>query len=316
MAKVGCDRDGRQDLVALEGVGKRYGAHPVVSDVSLGVRPGECLALLGHNGAGKTTLFKLILGLIPASEGLVRVAGAEPGSTAFHDIRRTIGFLPESVAFQDAMTGREVLEFYARLKQVALEECDRLLERMGLIDAAGRRVQTYSKGMRQRLGLAQALLGEPRLLLLDEPTTGLDPELRRQFFDIVDGMARVGTAVIISSHALTEIEAHADRYAIINEGRLAALGTLGEMKRQAGLPLRFRLTFPSGKAKAAAKALNGSCNLAKVNDKHIYLNCPEAEKMSVLRSISALSDPAQDVEIEPPRLEDLYAHFTGWERRQ
>jgi len=316
MTEVGCNLDGHQILVELEKVSKRYGEHLVVSDVSLAARSGECLALLGHNGAGKTTLFKLILGLIRANKGSVRVSGAEPGSAAFHDIRRTIGFLPESVAFQDAMTGREVLEFYARLKQVPDKECDQLLKRMGLIDAASQRVATYSKGMRQRLGLAQALLGEPRLLLLDEPTTGLDPELRWHFFDTIERMRKAGTAVIISSHALSEIQAHADRYAILTKGQLAALGTLGEMKKQAGLPLRIRLTFGAGKAKGAARALDGPCNLAKVNDKHIYLNCPVAEKMSVLRMISDLKDPAQDVEIEPPRLEDLYVHFTGWERLQ
>jgi len=316
MTEVGCNRDRHQVLVKLDKVSKRYGAHSVVSDVNLTANSGECLALLGHNGAGKTTLFKLMLGLIRTNGGSVQVAGAEPGGTAFHNIRRTVGFLPESVAFQDTMTGREVLEFYARLKQVPDEECDRLLKRMGLIDAARQRVRTYSKGMRQRLGLAQALLGEPRLLLLDEPTTGLDPELRRHFFDTIDGMCKAGAAIIMSSHALTEIEAHADRYAILAKGRLAALGTLRELKRQAGLPLRIRLTFPNGGAKAAAGALNGPCNLAKVNDKHIHLDCPEADKMSVLRMISGLNDPAQDVEIEPPRLEDLYAHFTGRERLQ
>ena len=153
---------------------RRYGALTALTAVSLDGVPGECLALVGHNGAGKTTLMKLLLGLVRPSEGTVRTwapTRLRPRATT----RFQLGFLPETIAFDAAMTGREVLAFYARLKRLAPRTAEPLLERVGLAAAAGHRVGTYRKGMRQRLGLAQALLGRPRLLLLDEPTTGLDP---------------------------------------------------------------------------------------------------------------------------------------------
>src|SRR5690606_11788785 len=163
-------------------------------------------ALVGHNGAGKTTLIKLLLGLIRPSEGSVRIAGIDPAGNRGAEARRAIGFLPESVAFHGAMTGNELIAFYARLKgapcsrnaglvagyaRVMGEPCSRsagLRGRVGMARAANRRVATYSKGMRQRLGIAQALIGEPRLMLFDEPTSGLDPASRTEVYRMIDAL--------------------------------------------------------------------------------------------------------------------------------
>ena len=205
--------------VVMDAVVKAYGPVRAVQDVSFRVRAGECLALVGHNGAGKTTLIKMMLGLVRASGGGLSVLGEDPTSGA-PNLRRQIGFLPENVAFNSSLSGRELLAFYANLKD-ARGEVERLLDLVGLTEAADRRVGTYSKGMRQRLGLAQALLGGPRLLLLDEPTTGLDPALRRHFYRIVGDLARGGTAVLISSHALAELEDFAERVVILDRGRPA-----------------------------------------------------------------------------------------------
>ena len=221
--------------VRIDGVVKAYGRHEVLKGISLEVHAGECVALLGPNGAGKTTLFKLILGLVRPGGGQVSIDGMDPAARAFRAYRSEIGFLPENVSFHQAMTGREVLAFYARLKGASASECPVLLERVGLADVAKRRVGTYSKGMRQRLGLAQALLGHPRLLFLDEPTTGLDPSLRRQFYDLIEELRRNGTTALISSHALSEIEARTDRVAIMKAGLLVACGTLDDLRREAGL---------------------------------------------------------------------------------
>jgi Cu-processing system ATP-binding protein len=150
-----------------------------VDHIDLSVYPGERFALLGHNGAGKTTLIKLMLGLCRPTKGEILVQGRQ--ITAAGVSQLNVGYLPESVSFHDSMSGREVIRFYARLKRRSYKECDELLEQVGLTAAAGQRVRTYSKGMRQRLGLAQALLGNPSLLFLDEPTSGLDPALRSLF---------------------------------------------------------------------------------------------------------------------------------------
>ena len=164
---------------------KRYGGLTALTATSLALAAGEVLALVGHNGAGKTTLMKLILGLIRPSAGTVRVFGADPAGREGAAARARIGFLPESVSFAGAMTGCEILRFYLALRGEAATAAGQLLERVGLAQAAGRRISTYSKGMRQRLGLAQALIGRPAVLLLDEPTTGLDPTLRQTFYDTV-----------------------------------------------------------------------------------------------------------------------------------
>ncbi|MBX6323891.1 MAG: ABC transporter ATP-binding protein, partial [Rhodospirillaceae bacterium] len=165
--------------VALDRVDKRYGRQQAVRGVSLTLEGGRCFALVGHNGAGKTTLIKLMLGLARPSAGTVRVLGHDPLTRAGWHARAAVGYLPENVVFPPALSGLEMLRFYARLKRRPETECHALLEQVGLADAARQRIGTYSKGMRQRLGLAQALLGAPRLLLLDEPTTGLDPLLRQ-----------------------------------------------------------------------------------------------------------------------------------------
>ncbi|HLO78818.1 MAG TPA: ABC transporter ATP-binding protein [Magnetospirillum sp.] len=272
--------------VELDGVVKLFGPREAVAGVTLSVPAGERLALLGHNGAGKTTLMKLMLGLMPPSAGRIRVLGEAPGDVT-SEARRAIGFLPESVVFQDSMTGAELIGFYARLKGRTPREGLGLLDQVGLAAAAGRRVSTYSKGMRQRLGLAQAMLGHPRLLLLDEPTSGLDPELRQAFYEIVRARAADGAAVILSSHVLTELEERTDRIAIMDHGRLVALGRLDELRRRAGLPVVVRARLRSGE--------------------EVALSVPPEAKMDTLRTLMA-RDP-QDLGVTEPGLDDLYAYF-------
>jgi Cu-processing system ATP-binding protein len=292
--------------IALDGVSKHYRDHAALGDVSFALPAGACLALLGHNGAGKTTLMKLMLGLIRPTAGQVRVLGQDPAGAAL-EFRRHLGFLPENVAFHDEMTGRETLVFLARLKGEGKDACDGLLERVGLAFAADRRVKTYSKGMRQRLGLAQALLGQPRILLLDEPTTGLDPMLRQEFFRIIAELAAGGSTVILSSHILTELEARTELVAIMRQGQLAAWGSLEELRGQAGLPIRIKLSTP-GNAKAVAERLGG-LTLEHVNDHAVELTCPVPDKMAVLRHIAAVGGLVTDMDIHPPSLDDLYVHF-------
>jgi Cu-processing system ATP-binding protein len=292
--------------IAIERVSKNYRDHAALNDVSFALPEGACLALLGHNGAGKTTLMKLMLGLIRPTAGTVRVLGHDPAGAAM-DFRRRLGFLPENVAFHDEMTGRETLSFLARLKGEGRASCDDLLERVGLSFAADRRVKTYSKGMRQRLGLSQALLGDPRILLLDEPTTGLDPLLRLEFFRIIGELTARGTTVVLSSHILTELEARTEQVAIMRRGRLAAWGTLEELRHSARLPIRIRLATPDG-ASAVAERLAG-LSLDHVNNQTVELNCPLPDKMAVLRHIASLGASVADVDIQMPSLDDIYVHF-------
>ena len=290
------------EAIDVRDADKFQGKRQTLAGVSLSVAPGERVALLGHNGAGKTTLIRMILGLTGISGGTISVDGAQPGSA---HARAVSAYLPESVAFHKSLTGREQLTLFARLAGEPSTVVAPLLERVGLSDAADRRIGTWSKGMRQRLGLAQVLIGRPGVALLDEPTSGLDPISRRDFYGIVDEMAEMGTAVLVSSHALTELEARTDRIAILREGRLVAYDSLADLRGKARLPIRLRVTTPGEDAGSIAERLGGQ----RVNGHGVELTCTQDEKMRHLGAITALGELVNDVEVFPPSLEDLYRHF-------
>lgn len=222
-------------------VTKRYRGVTAVEGVSLGLEAGQVTALVGHNGAGKTTLIKLLLGLIRPTEGSVRISGIDPAGNRGAEARRAIGFLPESVAFHGAMTGSELMAFHARLKGESCRGNAALLERVGIAHAANRRVATYSKGMRQRLGIAQALIGAPRLLLFDEPTSGLDPASRSDVYRMIDALRIGGATVLVCTHALAEVQDRVDRAAIMHRGHLLAAGTLTDLRRGTAAEARIRV---------------------------------------------------------------------------
>ena len=174
--------------------------------------------------------------MIPAN---LHVTGAAPGSA---EARAQVAYLPENAAFHPALTGLEQMQHYLALRGEKASLAMGLLERVGLGPAARRRIGTYSKGMRQRVGLAQTLIGKPRLLVLDEPTSGLDPVSRRDFYELLDGLAADGASILLSSHALTEVEARTDRILILSGGVLVAEGTLADLRKRAALPVTFHIT--------------------------------------------------------------------------
>lgn len=299
--------------VSISAVGKRYGKVEAVRDVSFTLGAGETIALVGHNGAGKTTLIKLMLGLIRPTTGSVEVLGEDPSSGDFA-VRRRLGYLPESVSFHMALTGRETLSFYARLKRVDEAEIPGLFERVGLAPlAADRPVRTYSKGMRQRLGLAQALLGEPRILLLDEPTSGLDPALRRSFYDLIAELRDKGTTVLLSSHALTELEGRADRVVIVNDGVKIADGTLDDLRRIARLPTRISLKVAEGTEKP--QGINGTTPWRDLGDGAFETDVAPEEKIALLRKVTSTPTTLSALSVSEPTLDDLYAHFLRGQQR-
>ena len=207
-------------LIETQGLRKRFGAKTAVEDLSLVVRRGEIFGFLGPNGAGKTTSLKMLLGLVEPTAGRGRVLGAPLGDRR---ARARLGFLPEHFRFQDWLTGRELLRFHGRLLGMGgapLEaRADALLARVDLLDAAHRPIRTYSKGMTQRVGLAQALLNEPEVVFLDEPTSGLDPLGRLLVRDVIHELRDRGTTVFLNSHLLGEVEATCTRVVFLKAGR-------------------------------------------------------------------------------------------------
>jgi len=209
-----------EPVVETRALRKQFGDKVAVAELTLAVQPGEVFGFLGPNGAGKTTSLKMLLGLVEPSAGAARVLGAPLGDRR---ARARIGFLPEHFRFQDWLTGRELLRFHGRLFGLGgarlATRIDELLARVDLLDAAHRRLREYSKGMLQRIGLAQALLAAPALVFLDEPTSGLDPLGRLMVRDIIGELRREGVAVFLNSHLLGEVEATCDRVAFLKQGR-------------------------------------------------------------------------------------------------
>ncbi len=295
-------------IVELTRLCKCFGSVAALDELSLSVQPGELVGLLGHNGAGKTTTMKLILGLLTPTRGEVRTLGVAPSLQRTGELRRQIGFLPENVSFYQQLSGREVLTYFARLKGVAAPVVEQLLDRVGLTAAANRRVKTYSKGMRQRLGLAQALLGEPRLLMLDEPTVGLDPTATAEFYQMLDELRGRGTTVLLSSHVLPGIEGHIDRAAILGQGRLLAAGNLDALRTEAALPLTIRVRGEWLTQDWIQPIAATGMSVKPVNGHQMEFVGPESAKLSVLRLL--LDTPGiEDVDVFPPSLEALYKHF-------
>lgn len=292
-----------ETILSVEALSLGYGRRRVLEGVTLTVAPGERVALLGHNGAGKSTLFKAILGFLPPEIGGIRVLGHAPGSDA---ARIAVNYLPETVAFPRALTGAEVLRYFSGLRRAPRTAVPDLLARVGLAEAADRPVGSYSKGMRQRLGLAQALIGAPRLLLLDEPTSGLDPISRRDFYELIAEAAGCGASVLLSSHGLEEIEHRTDRVAILSRGTLVANGTLEALARRAALPARIRVTAREGQADRLQAEVGGT----RFNGCHVDLICPPEETLPTVARLAGLSSLVSDVDLHRPGLADLYRHFS------
>jgi ABC-2 type transport system ATP-binding protein len=222
--------------LAVRGLRKRYGSVEALRGVDLEVGEGELVGLLGPNGAGKSTLVKIAVGLVRATAGEATVAGARAGSRT---ARASLGYLAELFRFPGWYTADEVLELHQRLAGSRGGEAERrrLLELVALDDASRRRVDGMSKGMQQRLGVAQSLVGEPRILLLDEPTSALDPVGRRTVRLLLEELRDRGVSVLLNSHLLSEIELVCDRVAILLGGELVAAGTPAELSRPRGVEL-------------------------------------------------------------------------------
>jgi len=293
--------------IALRGVRKHYGALHAVDGVDLDIAQGEIFGLIGHNGAGKSTLFKMMLGLVTPTAGSIQVGATPVGGRHFRAVRRQLGYLPENVVLYDNLDGLETLRFFARLKGAPLHECPAMLERVGLAHAGKRPVREYSKGMRQRLGFAQALLGKPRVLFLDEPTNGLDPQAIRDFYAQLQELRAGGVTVIITSHILAELQERVDRLAILAAGRVQAVGSVQALRERTALPLVAEIDVDEADRSAAAQALDAALGVqAETCPAGLRLSLPRERKMALLAALAPLGARVQDVRLQEPSLEDMF----------
>jgi len=293
--------------VELRGVTKLYGRTTALDGLDLEVRRGEVFGLLGANGAGKTTAVKILLGLTRLSSGSGSLLGAPLGDAA---ARAGVGYLPELFRYQGWLTGREVLQLHLGMAGLAREtwreETARALATADLERRADSRVGSYSKGMQQRLGLAVALLGRPALVVLDEPSTALDPLGRHELRGTIRGLREQGTTVLLNSHQLTEIEQVCDRVAIIDRGRVLAIGALAELLRSGGVRLRV-----TGLSEAGREALGRH---GPVEADGAWLVVRDAVEADVPELVAvAVADGARvyGVELLRPSLEDRFRQLLG-----
>ena len=235
-------------LVEIENLTKSFGAKRALSDISLSIPTGQICGLLGPNGAGKTTLFRILMGILKASGGSIKVDGCD----AFEDrveVKRLVGFLPDEPVFYSYLTGREILELSAALHGLdvtkAMARLEPLIKRMDLADAIGLFAEDYSRGMKKKLGLLLALLHEPKLLVLDEPTNGLDVESTHLFYDLMREESERGTTVVFSTHLMDHVSKLCTHAAIINHGKMAASGSLEELRASCGEGMSLEDVFLS-----------------------------------------------------------------------
>ncbi len=297
-------------VVEVQGVAKRFGEIHAVAGVDFAVREGEVFGLIGHNGAGKSTLIRMILGLLAPDAGSIRIDGRPIAGPGFRALRRRIAYLPENVVFYDNLSGYETLRFFAELKGADPRQCLPLLRKVGLEGARHRQVRGYSKGMRQRLGLAQTLLGAPRLVFLDEPTSGLDPGGIRQFYDLLAELKAAGVTIVLSSHNLAEIQERVDRLGLMRLGQLQATGTVPELRDRLNLPLRIHVQLRTGGAPALEAALAGipGCTL-HYQASQGFIHCDRGQKMALLARLSAMPETVTDIHVQEPSLEDVFLGY-------
>ena len=224
-----------EPVIEVRHLSKQYGETTVVDDASFTVNGGEIFGLLGPNGAGKTTTILMLLGLTEISSGQARVLGHDPEREPLA-VKRRVGYLPDSVGFYDHLTGLDNLRYTARLMGMSESEREAriatALRRVDLYAVADNRVGTFSRGMRQRLGLAEILMKDAAIAILDEPTSGLDPQATLELLDIIRGLKREGVSVLLSSHLLDRVQSVCDRVALFQRGRIVLIGTVGELGRQ------------------------------------------------------------------------------------
>ncbi|WP_405488254.1 ABC transporter ATP-binding protein [Nocardia sp. NBC_00511] len=290
-------------IVGTDRLTKRYGSHTAVDAVSMTVRRGEIYGFLGPNGAGKTTTLRMLVGLIRPSGGTATVLGRHPGDP--ETLRRT-GVLIEGPGFYPYLSGRDNLRVLARYRRVGDGEVEQALDRVALTARGGDRFRTYSLGMKQRLGVAAALLGSPDLLILDEPTNGLDPAGMAEMRELITGLAADGHTVVLSSHLLSEVQEICDRVGVISGGRLLVESTVRELRGAAALLVRAQ---PLELALLAVRAVVGERSaLLTANGIRVAADADQAP--AIARAVLAAGADLLELRSDEKSLEEVFFEMT------
>jgi ABC-2 type transport system ATP-binding protein len=301
--------------IEAQGLKKRYGKTHALNGLDLVAERGQVVAVLGPNGAGKTTFVRAVATLLALDEGVLRVAGhdvrRDPGA-----VRRVIGLAGQFAAVEPAMSGRENLEMVARLfgqdRRAARRSADAVLEQLGLSDDADRLARTYSGGMRRRLDLGASLVGTPRLLLLDEPTTGLDPRSRIELWEAIRRLVETGTDVLLTTQYLDEADHLADQVVIVDHGRAVATGTPAELKSRIGGNVIELHVRDGHDLAAAAEVLGHTAQIEKSTRKvSVRVEAGGEQMMDAMGLLTAAGVELDDIALRRPNLDEVFLALTG-----
>lgn len=293
-------------IVVTRGLTKRYGEHTAVDGVSMSVAAGEIYGFLGPNGAGKTTTLRMLAGLIRPSRGTATIAGHRPGDPA---VVRRIGVLIEGPGFYPYLSGRDNLRVLARYRGLGRPEVEEALARVGLVGRADDKFRTYSLGMKQRLGVGAALLGSPDLLILDEPTNGLDPGGMAEMRQLITALAAEGHTVLLSSHLLGEVQEICDRVGVISQGRLLTQATVAQLRGGSSLVVRAE---PLEVALPAVRGLVGARS-ALLTGSGIRIESDTVTAPAVARAVVASGADLLELRVDEKSLEEVFFEMTRWE---
>ena len=296
--------------IEIEGLTKHYGDVVAVDGLDLTVEEGEIFGFLGPNGAGKSTTIDILLDFVRPTGGSATVLGHDAQRESMA-VRRQIGVLPDAYHVYDRLTGRQHMEFVVDSKEVDAD-IEAILERVRVLEAADRKAGGYSKGMRQRLVLAMALVGDPDLLILDEPSTGLDPNGARQMREIIQAENERGTTVFFSSHIMEQVEAICDRVAIINRGRLVAVDSIDGLRdsTETTTTLTVDVSNADDGAVAAVRARDDVNSASLAGDRISITLGPDGSKFGVLQTLDQAGVTIEDFSLDESSLEDLFAEYT------
>jgi ABC-2 type transport system ATP-binding protein len=301
------------NVIQAEGLTKRYNGTTVVNGISFSVARGEIFGLLGPNGAGKTTTILMLLGLSDITAGTARVLGHNPAREPLQ-VKRRVGYLPDAVGFYDNMTAADNLRYTARL--IGLDHAEReeriasSLAHVGLADVADRRVATFSRGMRQRVGLAEVLMKDAQIAILDEPTSGLDPQATLELLDIIRALKDRGVTILLSSHLLDRVQSICDRVALFSEGNIVLLGTVGDLGREV-LGGGYHVEVEAEGAGLAEKlnAIPGVKSAEAVGSNRIRLFSERDVRPEAAAAVVAAGGRLSRLSVEEPSLEMIYTRY-------
>jgi ABC-2 type transport system ATP-binding protein len=293
---------------------KRYDSLVAVDNLNLSVRHGEVFGLLGPNGAGKTTTILMLLGLTEPTAGSVRVLGLDPARRPL-SVKSQVGYLPEQLGFYEGLTARENLSYIAKLNGLRREEAHRRIDgalaQMGLGDVADRRVKTFSRGMRQRLGVADVLIKRPQLIIMDEPTQGLDPEAAREFLEIIHHLQAEGITILLSSHLLHQVQAVCDRVGLFHRGRMVLDGTVQELaQRVLGGAYRVQLEVDgSVDVEDSLQHLPSLVAVQRLGSGHYELEAQTDLRAEAARAVVNAGGTLLALDMKASSLEEVYQRY-------